>query len=69
MITRDDINAIVDELANNTTAAVLVYENLWAVKTMQAMLDADGRMLAFQRIPHQVVVEALMDIAAMRVAA
>ncbi len=69
IITRDDINAIVNELTTTTTAAILVYENLWAVKTMQAMLDADGRMLAFQRIPHQVIVEALQDVAAMRVAA
>jgi len=69
MITRDDLTAIGEELANNSTAAVLLYENLWAVKTMEAMINAKGRLLAFQRIPHQVVVEALQDIAAMRMAA
>jgi hypothetical protein len=68
MITRDDLSAIAEELANNTTAAVLLYENLWAVKTMKSMIEANGRLLAFQRIPHQVVVEALQDIAAMRIA-
>jgi len=69
MITRDDLTAIGEELANNSTAAVLLYENVWAVKTMEAMVNAKGRLLAFQRIPHQVVVEALQDIEAMRLAA
>ena len=29
---------------------------------MQAMLDADGRLVMFERIPHDVVEEALADI-------
>jgi len=69
MITRDDINGIADKLANGTTAAMLLFENTWAVKTQQAMLAANGRVIAFERIPHEVVVGALEDISAMRLAA
>jgi len=68
LITRDDLTAIAEELENDTTAAVMLYENVWAVKTMQAMIRAKGRVLAFERIPHEVVVEALDDVTALRVA-
>ena len=68
MITDSDINAIAEQLAENSTAGILLIENLWAKKTQQAMLDANGRLVMFERIPHDVVEEALADIAALAVA-
>ena len=68
MITRADIDMIAGQLAENSTAGIMLIENLWAKKTMQAMLDANGRMVMFERIPHDVVEEALADIAALAVA-
>jgi hypothetical protein len=68
MITRADIDMIAEQLADNTTAGLMLIENLWAKRTMQAMLDADGRLVMFERIPHDVVEEALADIAALAVA-
>lgn len=65
MLTNDDVNAVGNELANNTTAAVMIFENTWAAKTKQAMLEANGRVVMFERIPHQVVVDTLMDLAAL----
>ena len=62
MITRGDIDMIAGQLAENSTAGILLIENLWAKRTMQAMLDADGRLVMFERIPHDVVEEALADI-------
>ena len=62
MITRGDIDMIAGQLADNSTAGILLIENLWAKRTMQAMLDADGRLVMFERIPHDVVEEALADI-------
>ena len=35
---------------------------------MQAMLDANGRAVMFERIPHDVVEEALADIVALATA-
>jgi Family of unknown function (DUF6325) len=64
MITRNDIDSIAAELANNSAAGLLLIENLWALKTKQAMLDADARLLMFERIPHEVVEENLADMAA-----
>ena len=42
-------------LEPNSSAAVLVWENVWARGVAQAMRDAGGQMLAFERIPHDVV--------------
>ena len=64
MITRNDVDNIAAALGNNSTAAALLFENLWAIKTKQAMLDADARVLMFERIPHEVVEENLADMAA-----
>jgi len=63
MITRGDIDAIAELLADNSTAGLMLIENLWANKTKQAMLDANGRLVMFERIPHDVVEAALADIA------
>ena len=63
MITKGDIDAIAEQLDNNTTAGLMLIENLWAKKTQQAMLDANGKLVMFERIPHDVVEEALADMA------
>jgi uncharacterized membrane protein len=65
MITESDIAMIAEKLADNSTAGILLIENLWAKKTQQAMIDANGRLVMFERIPHDVVEEALADIAAL----
>jgi uncharacterized membrane protein len=65
MITESDIAMIAEKLADNSTAGILLIENLWAKKTQQAMLDANGRLVMFERIPHDVVEEALADIVAL----
>ena len=64
MITRNDIDGFAAVLANNSAAGLLLIENLWAIKTKQAMLDADARLLMFERIPHEVVEENLAEMAA-----
>jgi hypothetical protein len=64
MITRNDIDGFAAVLANNSAAGLLLIENLWAVKTKQAMLDADARVLIFERIPLEVVEKNLADMAA-----
>jgi hypothetical protein len=63
MITTEDIDRIAEKLERKSTAGLMLIENLWAKKTMQAMIDAGGRAVMFERIPHDVVEEALADIA------
>jgi hypothetical protein len=65
LITTEDIDRIAEQLEPNSTAGLLLIENLWAKKTQQAMIDAGGRLVMFERIPHDIVEEALADIKAL----
>lgn len=55
----EDIEHIAEALEDNTTAAVLLFENLWAVEFKEAVLRADGRLLHQERIPEEVIEETL----------
>jgi hypothetical protein len=55
----EDVDAIAELMENDTTAALLLFENLWAIKFKEAVLRANGRLLAQERIPHEVVEEAM----------
>lgn len=63
MVTAGDIEMVAEGLANNTSAAILMFENLWAVKFKESLIEADGRLIMQERIPHEVVLEALVDMA------
>src|SRR5574339_893811 len=64
MIQVEDIEMIGEKLENNCTAAVLLFENLWAVNFVQAVENANGRAVMHVRIPHEVVVETMEKIEA-----
>ena len=64
MIQVEDIEMIGEKLEPNTTAAVLLFENLWAVNFVKAVENANGRSVMHVRIPHEVVVETMEKIAA-----
>jgi hypothetical protein len=55
----EDIEFIADAMEDNTTAALLLFENLWAIKFGEAVTHASGRMVMFDRIPFEVVNETL----------
>jgi uncharacterized membrane protein len=55
LFNEDDLQDAADALEPNSSAALLVWENLWAAKTAQAMRDAGGQLVAFERLPHDVV--------------
>ncbi len=59
LIQAEDIDNIAAVMENGTNAALLLFENLWAVKFREAVLRANGRLLAHERIPFEVVDEAL----------
>jgi uncharacterized membrane protein len=65
MLTTDDIEDVGEQLANNTAAAIMLYENTWAVKTKQAIMNANGRVVLQARVPHEVVQATLDDLAAL----
>jgi hypothetical protein len=62
MIKKDDIDSIAKVLENNSTAVLMMFENLWAIKFKEAVLEAKGEQVMFFRIPHELVLEAVGEL-------
>jgi uncharacterized membrane protein len=63
MITVDDIKMIGKKLKENTIAVIMLFENLWVTRLRQDVSDGGGRLVLHERIPTNVVTEALKDLA------
>jgi len=57
MLAEDDLLMVAAELEPNTTAAAMLFENIWAARFAQAVRNAGGEVLLNARIPHDVVEE------------
>src|SRR5262245_58773230 len=55
LFNEDDLMAAAEELDPNSSAALLVWENIWAKETAEAIRDAGGEIYDFGRIPHEIV--------------
>ncbi len=55
LFNEDDLMDVAEGLEPNSSAALLVWENVWARKVAQTMRDAGGELVAFERLPHDVV--------------
>src|SRR5262245_17676614 len=66
LFNEEDLQDAADGLPPNSSAAMLVWENVWARKVAQSMRDAGGELVAFERLPHDVVQaarEAALELA------
>jgi hypothetical protein len=55
----DDLKAAAEAMAPGTVAALIVFENTWAVPFVGAAFRAGGQVIATARIPAQDVMDAL----------
>ncbi len=55
LLNDEELLAIGQQLELDSSAALLVWENVWARKVAQKMRDAGGLLVAFDRVPHDVV--------------
>ncbi len=51
----EELLAIGEQLELDSSAAVLVWENVWARTVAQTIRDAGGVLVAFERVPHETV--------------
>ena len=65
MVTMQDIELVGQTLENDSRAAIIMFENLWAVKLKEAILNEGGRLLMHERIPHEDVLELVEEMAAL----
>lgn len=59
LLNEDDIALAAESLENNSSAGLLVFENVWATRFAEAVRNADGELIANERIPYDVVQAAL----------
>jgi hypothetical protein len=63
LLNDDDLVEIGDALDPNSSAAVLVWEDLWAKRFADAVADSGGVLVDIQRIPRDIV-QAAIDFSA-----
>jgi hypothetical protein len=59
LLTEDDMRAAGESMQPGTLAALIVYENTWAVPFVAAAMEAGGELIAGSRIPATDVMAAL----------
>jgi uncharacterized membrane protein len=55
LISEEDIEDLTDALDPGTSAAVLLFENVWAAAFADAVRNVGGELLFSMRVPHEVV--------------
>ena len=64
LIGDDDINHAAAALEPGTSAALLIWEDVWATTFADAVRNADGIVLEGGRIPHEIIEAALTALPA-----
>jgi hypothetical protein len=59
LLNQDDLEAAAEELEPNSSAALLVWEDVWATKLRDAIVNAGGELLDLERLPGEVVQAAV----------
>ena len=63
LLSHDDARSLASRLGPDSSAAVMLFENTWATKFRDAVLDADGELVLSERIPKAVVDEMVASAA------
>lgn len=58
----EDLELAAEALEPNSSAALVVWEHRWAARVSQAIRDAGGRIIAGERVPDEIVEQALADL-------
>lgn len=64
LLSMEDIELAAAELPPNSSAGLIVWENVWAARFADAVRSANGHVIANERIPHAVVEAAIAAMAA-----
>jgi hypothetical protein len=59
MLTHDDARKLSGALENNSSAGIMLFENTWATRFRDALLNAKGELVLSERIPKAVIDELL----------
>ena len=61
-LTEDDARSLSGGLENNSSAAILLFENTWATTFVEALRNANGELILSERIPRAVIDELIAQL-------
>jgi hypothetical protein len=59
LLNEDDVRDVGEALDLNSSAALLVWEDVWATRVRDAIVDAGGQLVTIQRVPYEIVEAAV----------
>ena len=62
VLSDEDLELTAETLEPDSSAALIVWEHRWAAGVAQAIRDAGGRIIAGERVPDEIVEQALADL-------
>jgi hypothetical protein len=62
LLNDEDLELAAETLEPDSSAALIVWEHRWAARVAQAIRDAGGSIIAGERIPDEIVEQALADL-------
>jgi uncharacterized membrane protein len=61
LLSDDDVQQLAATLENNSSAAFMLFENTWATRFRDAVVNAGARVVLIERIPASVIEETLAE--------
>lgn len=61
LISESDVQTIAQSLDNNSFAALMLFENIWAAAFRDAVVNARGQLLLNERIPSSVIEQVMAE--------
>lgn len=55
LLADNDVQALAGALENNSSAGVLLFENVWATRFRDAVVNANGQLILSERVPRSVI--------------
>lgn len=62
LLSDDDVAGLAAELAPDSSALFILFEDVWATELGRAVRSAGGELIAGGRIPHRVVIDAVAGL-------
>jgi len=59
LLSDNDLEEIAADLGPESSALVIVWENVWAAQLASAIRGSNGQVIAMDRIPHDIVARAI----------
>ena len=61
LLTEEDVQKMTANIPPNSSAAIMLFENVWATRFRDAVLNANGEIVLAERIPKAVIDEMVAE--------